>query len=57
MVDKRIKMDCPFCGHKKDDIHIISYNKIYHKLYCPECKCEFIGTSKQELIDKWNCRI
>lgn len=56
MTDKRIKMDCPFCGHKKEDIQISTYGKKYHKLYCPKCNCTFEGTSKQELIDRWNCR-
>ena len=56
LIDKRIKMDCPFCGRKKEDIQIITYSKNYHELRCPKCKCTFIGTSKQELIDRWNCR-
>ena len=57
MTDKRIKMDCPFCGHKHDDIQIVSYGKEYHELRCPECKCKFTGTSKLKLIDRWNCRV
>lgn len=56
MTDKRIKLDCPFCGEKKNNIQIITYNKTYHELRCPKCKCTFTGTSKQELIDRWNCR-
>ena len=57
MIDKRIKMDCPFCGNKKENIQLITYSKTYHKLYCPKCECTFTGKSKQELIDRWNCRI
>ena len=57
MIDKRIKLDCPFCGNKKENIQLITYSKTYHKLHCPKCECTFTGTSKQELIDRWNCRI
>lgn len=57
MTDKRIKMDCPFCGQKKEDIQITSYGKTYKKIYCPKCHCTFEGTSKQEIIDRWNCRV
>ena len=56
MTDKRIKMDCPFCGQKKENIQINSYNKTWHELHCPKCRCTFTGTAKQELIDRWNCR-
>ena len=52
MTDKRIKMDCPFCGQKKENIQINSYNKTWHELHCPKCRCTFTGTSKQELIDR-----
>ena len=57
MTDKRIKMDCPFCGCKKEDIQLIPYSKSYYELRCSKCGCTFKGSSKQELIDRWNCRM
>ena len=59
MLDKRIKMDCPFCHSPSHSIQIKTYgrNKENHIviLQC-KCGCTFTGTSKQEVIDKWNCR-
>ena len=61
MTDKRIKMDCPFCGHDKSDIQIITFGKnkngVFGEIYCPECGAKFSGLGKQNLIDKWNRRI
>ena len=56
MIDKRIKLDCPFCGHKKEDIQIKVMGQ-YHEIYCPKCEVKFTGTSKEEIINKWNCRV
>ena len=60
MTDKRIIMDCPFCHTPNDQIQLNTYGLIkkpnYVILKCPNCGCEFHGSSKQELINKWNCR-
>ena len=60
MTDKRIKEDCPFCGHDKSDIqlHLIGNTSKgnYVEVYCPECGVRFIGYGKQNVIDKWNRR-
>ena len=58
MTDKRIKMDCPFCHTKSNiiQIKIISKNTQYGIIECPNCGCNFQGTGKQNLIDKWNMR-
>jgi Lar family restriction alleviation protein len=52
--DKRIKMDCPFCGEKYENIQIKKLGSVAI-LECT-CGCQFTGNSKQELIDKWNRR-
>ena len=61
MTDKRIKMDCPFCGHDKSDIQITELVKCkngnYCEIYCPECGAKFSGYGKQNVIDKWNRRV
>lgn len=59
MTDKRIRMECPFCHTPANEIQIKSYgNKPNNKIVYLQCKCgcTFTGTSKQEVIDKWNCR-
>ena len=60
MTDKRIKEDCPFCGHDKSDIHLylIGHNNKgnYVEIGCPECGVKFSGYGKQNMIDKWNRR-
>jgi hypothetical protein len=57
MTDKRIVMDCPFCHTEPNQIQINQYGASkYTVLRCPNCGCEFTGQSKQELINKWNCR-
>lgn len=58
MIDKRIKMDCPFCHTPANQIqiHIWSSYQNFGQIYCPKCGCKFEGTGKQNLIDKWNCR-
>ena len=59
MTDKRIKLDCPFCHTPSNEIQIKSYGSSkpnFVTLNCPNCRCEFHGQSKQEVIDKWNCR-
>ena len=55
MIDKRIKMDCPFCHTQPNNIELKSYGK-YIEIACPICGCKFNCYSKQEAIDKWNCR-
>ena len=58
MTDKRIKMDCPFCYTKAEQIQIKIWNKQTEDgtIYCPNCGCAFHGTGIQNLIDKWNRR-
>ena len=59
MIDKRIKMECPFCHTPPSEIQIkaVGFPKtVYAEIYCPKCGCKFTGTGTQELIDKWNCR-
>lgn len=60
MTDKRIKEDCPFCGHDKSDIQIVDYGKsskgYFVEIRCPECGVKFSGYGKQNMIDKWNRR-
>ena len=56
MTDKRIKMDCPFCHEPKERIQIKIIAKSLVVLACPKCGCTFTGSSRQEVIDKWNCR-
>ena len=58
MTDKRIKMDCPFCHTKAEQIQIKIWNKQTRDgtIYCPNCGCAFHGTGIQNLIDKWNKR-
>lgn len=55
MTDKRIRMDCPFCGNSKENIQLISPLKGYAEIRC-QCGVVIKGHSKQEVIDKWNCR-
>ena len=61
MTDKRIKIDCPFCGHNKSDIQVIECFKnskgCYVEVRCPECGVKFSGYGKQRMIDKWNRRV
>lgn len=61
MTDKRIKMDCPFCGNDKSNIQVIVICKIkdgnYCEIYCPECGVKFSGFGKQNIINKWNRRV
>ena len=61
MTDKRIKMDCPFCGHDKSDIQIVilegNKNGAIGEIRCPNCGVKFSGFGKQNLIDKWNRRV
>lgn len=58
MTDKRIKMNCPFCYTKAEQIQIKIWNKQTEDgtIYCPNCGCAFHGTGIQNLIDKWNRR-
>ena len=58
MTDKRIKMECPFCHTPAEKIQIkmISSSQNFGQIFCPTCGCTFIGSGKQNLIDKWNCR-
>lgn len=62
MTDKRIKMDCPFCGHDKSDIQVITVGSrkkegVWVEVRCPECGVRFSGYGKQNIINKWNRRI
>lgn len=60
MTDKRIKMDCPFCGKDKTKIYLKEYGYEDGRLtiiYCSGCGVEFHASSKQSAIDKWNCRV
>lgn len=61
MTDKRIKMDCPFCGCDKSNIQVIvaweNNNGKYCEVRCPDCNVKFTGYGKQNMIDKWNCRV
>lgn len=56
MTDKRIKMECPFCHTGKEHIQIRPVAKGLVYLTCPGCGCTFKGSSKEEVIGKWNCR-
>lgn len=58
MTDKRIKEPCPFCGTPAKEIIIDDTSCANLKrIYCPKCNVQFgWSTSKQELINKWNCR-
>ena len=56
MTDKRIKEDCPFCDNKKENISIISYGNNFAEIRCTKCGCILRGSTKQDAIDKWNCR-
>ena len=57
MTDKRIKEPCPFCGTPAIAIQIVTFRQGVNKIRCPHCHVTFEGGwSKQEVIDKWNCR-
>jgi transcription elongation factor Elf1 len=58
MTDKRIKLDCPFCHTKAEEIQIKIWNQKTKDgtIYCPNCGCAFHGEGRQNLIDKWNRR-
>lgn len=57
MTDKRIRMDCPFCHTDKRQIQVKEISKgLITILSCPGCGCLFQGKTKQEVINKWNCR-
>lgn len=60
MTDKRIKEDCPFCGHDKSDIQLYlighDIDGYLVEVSCPECGVKIIGCGKQNTIDKWNRR-
>ena len=55
--DKRIKMECPFCHTKAEEIQLIA-NYGYAEIRCPNNRCavKITGTSKQDVIDRWNRR-
>lgn len=57
MTDKRIKMECPFCHTKAEEIQLVAIGN-YVEVRCPNNRCavRFTGTSKQEVIDRWNRR-
>lgn len=61
MKDKRIKMDCPFCGHDKSDIQLIvcfkNLSGTFVEVKCPECGVKFTGYGKENIINKWNRRV
>lgn len=65
MTNKRIKMDCPFCGCPKDDIQLMIVGSQRKKegkwvrIQCPnpDCNVEFHGFGVQNMIDRWNRRI
>ena len=58
MTDEKIKMDCPFCHTKAEEIQIKIWNQKTEDgtIYCPNCGCAFNGEGRQNLIDKWNRR-
>ena len=57
MTDKRIKENCPFCGHPANDIQLKVFREGLTKIYCPSCKATFEGIEgKQKMIDRWNTR-
>lgn len=58
MTDKRIKMECPFCHTPAEQIQIkmIAHTTNFGQIFCPKCGCNFTGSGKQNLIDKWNRR-
>ena len=57
MTDKRIKEICPMCGTPANEIQITTFTKGVNKIECPKCHLTFnFYGSKQDLIDKWNCR-
>ena len=55
MTDKRIKFGCPFCCTDKKEIQMKTYGNLV-RVECPLCGALFQGSSKQEVINKWNCR-
>lgn len=57
MTDKRIRMECPFCHTKAEEIQLIT-NYGYAEIRCPNNKCavKITSTSKQDVIDRWNRR-
>ena len=57
MIDKRIRMECPFCHTKAEEIQLVAIGN-YVEVRCPNNRCavRFTGTSKQEVIDRWNRR-
>ena len=56
MTDKRIKMDCPFCGTTKDKIELTKFGSLI-RIHCPTCNVYFSSSSKQDAIDSWNRRV
>ena len=58
MTDKKIKMGCPFCYTKAEEIQIKIWNEKtkYGVIYCPNCGCSLHGTGKRKLIERWNRR-
>lgn len=59
MTDKRIKMDCPFCGTDKTKIELVAPIKAfaYAEVCCPNCGARVVGHGKMDAISKWNCRV
>lgn len=53
MTDKRIRMECPFCHTKAEEIQLVAIGN-YAEIRCPNNKCaaKIIGTSKQDVIDR-----
>lgn len=56
MFDKRIVSGCPFCVTPAWEIQIKQITKGYCILTCPGCGCTFKGTSKIDVISRFNAR-
>ena len=56
MYDKRIVSGCPFCCTPAWEIQVKMPYKGYVILTCPGCGCTFTGTSKIDVISRFNAR-
>ena len=57
MKDQELK-PCPFCGCKPDILDENIRNEILFTIYCRDCRCQTIPSSKLNFITKiWNKRV
>ena len=57
--DKRVKLNCPFCGAPACTIQVIKVGSNYSEIRCPRqgCEAKITGSSNQDVISRWNRRV